>query len=55
MSTAILISGQLRTFAETYLNQKWQVYRHFADPYFFITVQDKGDTTLLDKLRADYG
>lgn len=40
MSTAILISGQLRTFAKCYPTQRWHVLRHFEDPHFFITVQD---------------
>jgi hypothetical protein len=39
MSTAILISGQLRTFAKCWPTQRWHVLRHFADPHFFISVQ----------------
>lgn len=39
MSTAVLISGQLRTFAQCWPTQRWHVLRHFPDCHFFITVQ----------------
>jgi hypothetical protein len=55
MSTAILISGQMRTFAQCYLNQKWQVFRRFTNPHFFITVQDNAEAASIDLLRRDYG
>lgn len=55
MSTAILISGQMRTFAQCYLNQKWHVFRHFEDPHFFITVQDNAEAASIALLRRDYG
>lgn len=55
MSTAILISGQLRTFAKCYPTQRWHVFRHFPDIHFFITVQDECNAGDLDILRRDYG
>lgn len=55
MSTAILISGQLRTFARCWPTQRWHVLRHFADPHFFVTVQDTPDCQDIDLLVADYG
>ena len=55
MSTAILISGQLRTFAKCWPTQRWQVLRHFADPHFFITVQDGPEIQLTDDLKREYG
>ena len=55
MSTAILISGQLRTFAKCWPTQRWHVLRHFADPHFFITVQDGPEIQLTDDLRREYG
>lgn len=56
MSTAILISGQLRTFARCYPTQRWHVLRHFADPHFFLTIQDQPDAdAILAPLLADYG
>lgn len=55
MSTAILISGQLRSFAKCWPTQRWHVLRHFADPHFFITVQDGPEIQLTDDLRREYG
>jgi hypothetical protein len=55
MSTAILISGQLRTFAKCWPTQRWHVLRHFADPHFFITVQDGPEIQLTDDLRREFG
>lgn len=55
MSTAVLISGQMRTFAQTFSTFRWHVLRHFADPHFFITVQDNPDCASIDLLRAEYG
>lgn len=55
MSTAFLISGQMRTFARTFKNQRWMVYRHFADPHFFVTVQDNAQAASIDLLRDAYG
>lgn len=55
MSTAILISGQLRTFAQCWPTQHWHVLRHFADPHFFVTVQHTPDCQGIDQLVADYG
>ncbi|MES2694478.1 MAG: hypothetical protein V4773_13465 [Verrucomicrobiota bacterium] len=55
MSTAILISGQLRTFARCWPTQRWHVLRHFADPHFFITVQDGPEIQLTDDLKREYG
>ncbi len=57
MSTAILISGQLRTFAKCWPTQRWHVLRHFADPHFFITVQGDGvyvPQEIID-LKEEYG
>lgn len=38
MSTAFIITGQMRTFKHLHKNQNWQVFRHFADPHFFVSV-----------------
>jgi hypothetical protein len=54
MKTAILISGHARTFARCYRNQKWQVFRHFDDPYFFVSVVDDEDAEAMELLRKDY-
>jgi hypothetical protein len=56
MSTAILISGQLRTFAKCWPTQRWHVLRHFADPHFFVCVQHQEDAHQhLAPLFAEYG
>lgn len=55
MSTAILISGQLRTFARCLPLQHWLVYRHFPDCEFFLVVQDTPDVQAVDDLRNLYG
>jgi hypothetical protein len=54
MSTAILISGQLRTFAKCWPTQRWHVLRHFADPHFFITVQFDQAEIIADLIK-EYG
>lgn len=40
MSTAILISGQMRTFADCIPNQNWFLYRKIEDPVFFVSCAD---------------
>lgn len=55
MSTAILISGQLRTFAQCYPTQRWQVYRHYPDCHFFIVVENNDQVNSIQALRRDYG
>src|SRR5215468_10079272 len=41
MKTAVLISGQMRTFAKCYPTQRWQVFRHYEpDIHFFISCLD---------------
>ena len=40
MTTAILISGQTRTFADCIANQNWFLYRKIKDPVFFVSVAD---------------
>ena len=56
MSTAILISGQLRTFAQCSPTQRWHVYRHFPDCHFFLVVQRQRDAIeILTPLMRDFG
>lgn len=55
MSTAILISGQMRTFAQCYPTQRWHILRHFPDCHFFLCVQDNDDVWSIDLLRKEYG
>lgn len=54
MKTAILLSGQMRTFATCAYTQRWHVYRHFPDADFYVsTVEDK-DAASVDVLRKLY-
>jgi hypothetical protein len=47
MSTAVLLSGHMRSFAACLGSQLWQVYRHYPDCHFFVsTVQDEQATTV---------
>src|ERR1019366_8681852 len=39
MSTAVLMSGQFRTFEQTLPTHHWHVYRHFPDLHFFLVMQ----------------
>lgn len=55
MKTAILISGQMRSFRQCFASQRWHVYRHFEDPEFWVTVQDNPQAESIDLLRAEYG
>ena len=40
MKTAVLMSGEMRTFAKLHKNQWWTLYRHLEDPHFFVSVAD---------------
>lgn len=54
MKTAILISGQARTFARCFDSQAHHVYRKFADPHFFVSVASDEDRAQMDQLAADF-
>ncbi len=51
MKTAVLISGQLRTFKKCYPTQKFQIFRHYEpDIHFFCSIvgdEQSKDTVLL--------
>jgi hypothetical protein len=40
MKTAVLISGQTRTFAQCLKNLNWTVFRRLENPTFFVSVAD---------------
>lgn len=40
MKTAVLISGQMRTFASCVANLNWTVFRRLEDPHFFVSCAD---------------
>ncbi len=54
MSTAVIISGQMRSFAQTYATQKWHVYRHYPDLHFFVSCVDDAQAESAELLRKDY-
>src|SRR4051812_28032915 len=68
MSTAVIISGQMRTFARCYPTQRWQVYRHYhanaecgmrnaelqEEPHFFVSCVDDENAHTAELLRQHY-
>lgn len=54
MRTAVLISGQMRTFKKCYPNMKWMVFRHYPEIHFFVSVFEDEDSKLANLLQADY-
>ncbi len=54
MKTAILISGQMRSFAKCYPTQRWLVYRHYKDPSFFVSCCDDAQADAAELLRNDF-
>lgn len=55
MSTAVLISGQARTFDVCFKSQRWAVYRKLHDPHFFVSIQDDAQAGMMDRLTDEYG
>lgn len=54
MSTAVLISGQLRTFRQTLPTLHWHVFRKLKDPVFFVSCVDDQQANDAELLRAHY-
>ncbi len=55
MKTAVLISGQLRTFKKCYATQKWQIFRHYEpDIHFFASICNDSQTADIQTLSRDY-
>lgn len=54
MSTAVIISGEARSFAQTYAQQRWTLFRHLDDPYFFVSINDDAQAADMDRLKADF-
>ena len=55
MKTAVLISGQLRTFRKCYPTQKWQIFRHYEpDIHFFASICNDAQADDIQLLRRDY-
>ena len=55
MKTAVLISGQLRTFKKCYPTQKWQIFRHYEpDIHFFASICNDAQAADIELLQRDY-
>ncbi len=55
MKTAVLISGQLRTFKKCYPTQRWQIFRHYEpDIHFFASICNDSQTSDIQLLTRDY-
>ena len=55
MKTAVLISGQMRTFAKCYPTQRWQIFRHYEpDIHFFVSCVDDPQAASSALLLRDY-
>lgn len=54
MKTAVLISGQARTFRHVYLNQKFYVYSKLVEPTFYVSVANDAEAEDMSLLRADF-
>ena len=70
MRTAVLISGQARSFArisptdpqiarrawarECFSNQRWQLYRKLENPEFFVSLADDAEAALVEPLLLKY-
>lgn len=56
LKTAVLISGQLRTFKKCYPTQKWHIFRHYEpDIHFFASISGAEEASLAEAiLLEDY-
>ena len=55
MKTAVLISGQMRTFARCYPTQKWQIFRHYEpNIHFFVSCVNDPQADSVKLLSDDY-
>jgi len=54
MKTAVIITGQARSFAYVHPNQNWYVYRKLPNPSFFVSVCDDSDSETLKAIGKSY-
>ncbi len=55
LKTAVLISGQLRTFKKCYPTQKWHIFRHYEqDIHFFASICNNDQANDIQILQNDY-
>ena len=51
MRTAVIYSGQARTFAQTFPNQYWHLLRRLPSPTFFVSVANDAQAVSMNLLR----
>jgi hypothetical protein len=54
VKTAVLLSGQARTFGRCFPNLKWQVFDKLESPHFFVSVARDADAPSVEILRTAY-
>ena len=54
MSTAIIITGEMRSFERCIKNLEWQVFRHFPDAKFYVAPADDEDASKAELLREKH-
>lgn len=54
MKTAVIITGQTRTFARCLPSLHWHVFRKLENPHFYASVANDGDAAAIDLLKAKY-
>jgi len=55
MTTAIIISGAMRSFAKCLPNLDWMVFRHFPTAKFYVATHDDEDAPTTELLIKKYG
>lgn len=53
-ATAVLISGQTRTFKHCFKTQKWGLFRKLVNPHFFVSVADDKQAADVEVLRDHF-
>ena len=54
MKTAIIMTGQARSFATTFRTQNWNFYRNLPDPHFFVSINDDADADAMKVIGEKY-
>jgi hypothetical protein len=54
MKTAVIITGQARSFTHVHANQNWYVYRKLLNPTFFASICDDADADSIKLISKNY-
>lgn len=54
MTTAVIISGQARTFGRCFRNQKWACFDKLENPRFFVSIANDSDAASIQLLSDAY-